>query len=588
MNKKDYQTSIKNALSYRFLCLLSFFTILVVVLKGLKIRYDPHFPAREPCSRQNSFTDNGSKPEMFEIELPPNVNNYLTKIAEIYTDSNYSKNRRFLNPEWFTTLTGKPEPKRKVRTTKWISNDHEKEREYRIHHFKAEKRQKYLLSQYFQLLKIKDEDLYKKQTIFENKSPPRPNANFRITRPFDYKIFESLHFLWELFFSSSYDPLSFSFSLLPPLSSSSSSSSFLSSSPYFFALARTPQQSANSFGKSSGDNSQRRNLFRRSFSEHLHINKAKKDPESQPTPTTNNQAVENSKRKSSDERINENTNFNNVGKKDFLKEKETTEVLNATPGLSSFIQTMNIPNLAPNLGPGKEKDTDNDENELYQKEHENSQDKGGDQGTSNDKSNSNSAYGNPSAEGGNFPFSNSDSHSWKDLIPRVRVVIEPMTTLKLRKRFYPFKTTIELGADYNTQLGVWQFRSSWEDRIVGGRLSFKGRELQFSKNWVLGLDKEDIIGRIKFRAGLDLSSWRSYARCGFRTERVTPVNVQEGFSIRRKVPLDGSNGHAKLEVRTTMRLPDPEVEFSSDKKHFFLGTGDVQVSLDELNLMLEY
>ena len=46
---------------------------------------------------------------------------------------------------------------------------------------------------------------------------------------------------------------------------------------------------------------------------------------------------------------------------------------------------------------------------------------------------------------------------------------------QLRKRFYPFKTVIELGADYNTQIGVWQFKSSWEDRIIGGRLTVKGR-----------------------------------------------------------------------------------------------------------------
>jgi hypothetical protein len=47
--------------------------------------------------------------------------------------------------------------------------------------------------------------------------------------------------------------------------------------------------------------------------------------------------------------------------------------------------------------------------------------------------------------------------------------------MQLRKRFFPFKTVIELGADYNTQMGVWQFKSSWEDRIIGGRLSIKGR-----------------------------------------------------------------------------------------------------------------
>jgi len=57
-------------------------------------------------------------------------------------------------------------------------------------------------------------------------------------------------------------------------------------------------------------------------------------------------------------------------------------------------------------------------------------------------------------------FESSDRRPWTDLIPRFRVKVEPMTTLKLRKRFYPFKTVIELGADYNTQVrkegGEWR------------------------------------------------------------------------------------------------------------------------------------
>lgn len=52
-------------------------------------------------------------------------------------------------------------------------------------------------------------------------------------------------------------------------------------------------------------------------------------------------------------------------------------------------------------------------------------------------------------------FESSDRRPWTDLIPRFRVKVEPLTTLKLRKRFYPFKTVIELGADYNTQVRRW-------------------------------------------------------------------------------------------------------------------------------------
>ena len=75
-------------------------------------------------------------------------------------------------------------------------------------------------------------------------------------------------------------------------------------------------------------------------------------------------------------------------------------------------------------------------------------------------------------------------------IPRIQVKVEPNTTLKLRKRFRPlFKTLVTLGADFNTQRGVWQFKSSWEDSIIGGRLMLAGRELQLSKTWLLSVGK---------------------------------------------------------------------------------------------------
>jgi len=79
-------------------------------------------------------------------------------------------------------------------------------------------------------------------------------------------------------------------------------------------------------------------------------------------------------------------------------------------------------------------------------------------------------------------------------IPRIQVKVEPNTTLKLRKRFRPlFKTVVTLGADFNSQLGVWQFKSSWEDSIIGGRLMLAGRELQLSKTWLLSVGKLEKI-----------------------------------------------------------------------------------------------
>ena len=115
----------------------------------------------------------------------------------------------------------------------------------------------------------------------------------------------------------------------------------------------------------------------------------------------------------------------------------------------------------------------------------------------------------------------------------------------------------------------------------------------------------------------------------YRTERIQPLNLKDGVTLRRRLPLDGTEGHAKLEVRANLCLPEPEVrfvtvivvygvsmqgfihslgvgpvlyrlpdrpfslpteqiEYSTDKKRLIMGTGDIQLSIDELNLCLEY
>lgn len=71
--------------------------------------------------------------------------------------------------------------------------------------------------------------------------------------------------------------------------------------------------------------------------------------------------------------------------------------------------------------------------------------------------------------------------------PRIQCRVEPTTTLKIRKTFRPLKTIVRFGADFNTQLGVWQFKSSWEDAIIGGKITLAGKELQLSKSWQLSV-----------------------------------------------------------------------------------------------------
>lgn len=174
-------------------------------------------------------------------------------------------------------------------------------------------------------------------------------------------------------------------------------------------------------------------------------------------------------------------------------------------------------------------------------------------------------------------------------LPKIQCRVEPNTTLKVRKTFRPLKTIIRLGADFNTQLGVWQFKSSWEDDVIGGKLTLAGREVQFSKTWLLSVGAvEDLVTRLRLRAAVDLGTMKAYARLGFRTERLSPINVVEGFTMVKRLPLDGNYGHVKLEVKANFAFPEPEIEYSTENHRSFVGMGDIEINIDELNLLLDY
>jgi hypothetical protein len=210
--------------------------------------------------------------------------------------------------------------------------------------------------------------------------------------------------------------------------------------------------------------------------------------------------------------------------------------------------------------------------------------------------------------------------------PKIQCRMEPTTTLKIRKTFRPLKTIVRLSAHYNTQIGVWQFRSSWEDAIIGGKFTLAGRkELQFTKSWSLtggslgstsssestnpssssggGATSssstastpastnimDDMVTRLRLRAAVDLQTWKAYVRVGFRTERFSPmINVMEGFTVVKHVPLDGANGKVKLEIKANFALPEPEIEYSTETHRSLVGMGDIEVGIEELNLLLDY
>lgn len=164
-----------------------------------------------------------------------------------------------------------------------------------------------------------------------------------------------------------------------------------------------------------------------------------------------------------------------------------------------------------------------------------------------------------------------------------------MTTLKIRKTFRPLRTIVRLSAHFNTQRGVWQFQSSWEEPILGGKLTIGRRELQLTKSWQLSVGPvEDLVTRLRLRAAVDLQSWKAYLRVGFRTERLSPINVVEGFTLFKQIPLDGPSGNVKLEVRANFALPEPEIEYSTETQRSLVGMGDIEVGIEELNLLLDF
>ena len=224
-------------------------------------------------------------------------------------------------------------------------------------------------------------------------------------------------------------------------------------------------------------------------------------------------------------------------------------------------------------------------------------------------------------------------------LPKLNVRLEPTTTLKIRKTFRPLKTIIRIGADFNTQLGVWQFKTSWEDTIIGGKLTLAGKELQLTKSWQLKVGTslfsqqsiyhvmschvmscivtypptalclyafcmcgatlmsvppvtlgpvDDLVTRLRFRAAVDLQTAKAYCRVGFRQERLSPLNIMEGFTLQKQFHLDGTKGNIKLELKANVALPEPELEYSTESSRFITGLGDIDINLEEANLLLDY
>lgn len=178
-----------------------------------------------------------------------------------------------------------------------------------------------------------------------------------------------------------------------------------------------------------------------------------------------------------------------------------------------------------------------------------------------------------------------------ETLPQVKVRIDPLTSLKLRKHFRWLSTVLSVGADYSTQQGLWSVKYSWEDKIIGGKLLLKGSELQLHKSWIL--TGGPLQANLRFKAALDMASGKMYARFGFRTEKnAGPLNIIDGIDLVKKLPLDGSDGHAKLEVKCRVAFPQPDIEFDGERSdrenEVIVGMGDLEIDVDEVNLLLDW
>eukprot|EP01041_Mallomonas_annulata_P010140 gene10140-21147_t len=137
--------------------------------------------------------------------------------------------------------------------------------------------------------------------------------------------------------------------------------------------------------------------------------------------------------------------------------------------------------------------------------------------------------------------------------------------------------------DYLSELGRWRFHCSVEDSIVGGRFSLRGSELGWAKSWRanMGLGEDNTV-KFKLRLGYNLKSSQSYARVRFRTEPLTPFDIEEGLTCTGRLPLPGLLPALRLvplrvEYKFRMRTPLPAFEMTR-----------IDVSVDELNFCLEW
>lgn len=183
-------------------------------------------------------------------------------------------------------------------------------------------------------------------------------------------------------------------------------------------------------------------------------------------------------------------------------------------------------------------------------------------------------------------------------LPRVQMSLDPIINFKFKQRVNILGACITLGMDYLSDISQWRTYCAVEDNAFRGRFSLRGSELGWAKSWIwnLGLGEEN-TAKFKLRMGLNLKTYKAYARLRFRTEPISPFDIGEGLSCAGKLPLTAllpvlRKIPLRVEYRLRINTPRPEFEIKRNKRdnNIMLSTGidKVDLSLDELNFCLEW
>ena len=183
-------------------------------------------------------------------------------------------------------------------------------------------------------------------------------------------------------------------------------------------------------------------------------------------------------------------------------------------------------------------------------------------------------------------------------LPKIDFRMDPVINFKLKQKINQFGACITLGMDYMSDMKQWRTYCAVEDKIFRGRFSLRGSELGWTKSWLwnLGIGEES-SAKFKLRLGLNLNTFKVYARLRFRTEPMNPFDIGEGLSCAGKLPLPGILPilrvvPLRVEYRLRINTPLPDFKWksypSTDSIMLSTGIDKIDLSLDELNFCLEW